>query len=79
VTATREQIREVWRLHMKLAADVPADRAMALGVASICEQALAADDERRAAKIEALEWVRLTKPNDEEIEAAIENLKRGGT
>lgn len=33
----------------------------------------------RAAQIEALEWVRLTKPNAEELDAAIENLKRGGT
>jgi hypothetical protein len=31
----------------------------------------------RAAKIEALEWVRLTKPNEQELDAAIENLKRG--
>lgn len=30
----------------------------------------------RAARIEALEWVRLTHPTDDEIATAIENLKR---
>lgn len=31
----------------------------------------------RAARIEALEWVRLTHPTDDEIATAIDNLKRG--
>ncbi len=58
--ATQEQVKQVWRLHMKLAADAPEDQAMALGVASICELAL-----------EALE-LRALVPTDEELDSVLD-------